>query len=75
MSTALSLAPFGLFGLFGLYSLREYYLPLKNQHAKDKERIRVLEEEVIRLKREMRSCGITVPPCSLTDHAYENHPR
>lgn len=75
MSTALSIAPFALFGLSAVVTLREYYLPLKNQHAKDKERIRVLEEEVIRLKREMRSCGITVPPCSLTDHAYENHRR
>jgi hypothetical protein len=47
----------------GRYSVREYYLPLKDQHAKDKERIHALEEEITRLKREMRICGIPIPPC------------
>lgn len=76
MSTAVApTVSIAFIGLSAVYTLREYYLPLKNQHVKDKERIRALEEEVIRLKREMRSCGIMVPPCSLTDPAYENHPR
>lgn len=51
----------------GRYTLQEYYLPLKHQHAKDKERIRALEEEIVRLKREMRICGIPIPPCPLPD--------
>lgn len=54
--------------LIGLYHAREY-APLKDQHAKDKERIQVLEEEIVRLKREMRICGISVPPCPLSPPA------
>lgn len=78
MSTAITpIASFALFGLSAAYSVKEYYLPLKDQHAKDKERIRLLEEEIVRLKREMRICGVAVPPCSLipadTNTAYENH--
>lgn len=45
------------------YHVKEYYLPLKDQHTKDKERIQALEEEIVRLKREMRICGIVAPPC------------
>ena len=47
----------------GLCHVKEYYLPLKDQHTKDKERIQALEEEIVRLKREMRICGIVAPPC------------
>lgn len=46
--------------LIGFYSVQNYYLPLKDQQTKDKEHIQALEEEIVRLKREMRICGIIV---------------
>lgn len=50
--------------MFRRYHIQEC-LSLKDQHVKDKERIQILEEEIIRLNREMRICGITVPVCPL----------
>jgi hypothetical protein len=63
-TTTVPIASIASLALIGLYHAREFYLPLKDQHAKDKERIQALEEEIVRLKREMRICGITVPYAS-----------
>jgi hypothetical protein len=48
------------------YTIRTYYLPMKEENIKDKERIQSLEEEIVRLKREMRICGIQIQPNSET---------
>ncbi len=45
----------------GVGALREYYLPMKHCYERDKKRIHELEEEILRLKREMRICGIRIP--------------
>lgn len=42
------------------YTVHEYYMPMKKDNTKYKERILVLEEEIVRLKREMRICGISI---------------
>ena len=44
-----------------VYTIREYYMPIRENNRKYKERILVLEEEIVRLKREMRICGIPIP--------------
>lgn len=62
---ASTVTPFFLVGAGALtgcfYMAREYYLPIKQDYQKDQQRIRSLEEEIVRLKREMRICGIAVP--------------
>ena len=42
------------------YTIRQYYLPIKQDSEINREKIRVLEEEIVRLKREMRICGIPI---------------
>jgi hypothetical protein len=59
MSIATSFIALGIGALTGgAYALREYYLPIKNEYVRDREQIRELEEEIVRLKREMQICGI-----------------
>jgi len=55
-TTVLSLGIGALVG--GVYALREYYIPIRTRVTRDKQRIQELEEEIVRLKREMRICGI-----------------
>lgn len=60
-STVASFALLGVGGLTGcFYMTREYYLPMKKKQENDKQIIRSLEKEIVRLKREMRICGIIV---------------
>jgi hypothetical protein len=59
-STFLALGSIGTVVGGGIYALREYYIPMKNDRTRDRERIQELEEEIVRLKREMRICGIRI---------------
>ena len=50
----------GLGALSGWAYTTHQYFPVKEESAMNKERIHTLEEEIVRLKREMRICGIPV---------------
>ncbi len=59
-STFLALGGMGAVVVGSIYTLREYYIPMQNGRTRDRERIQELEEEIVRLKREMRICGIRI---------------
>lgn len=70
-STASSIALVSVGALTGyLYITCKYYIPMKKQYMIEKQKIYSLNEEIVRLKREMRICGIYVPQDDNSTECY-----